>query len=713
MIRKYVLCLLLATAGLAQLPAQYTQHYLGLPGTFGSMISFADYDQDSDLDLCLSGSLQTEGQGATLLYENFGSFSFSLQNTPFADVFHSFLDWSDYNNDGYLDVVVCGLSNGYDAPLTVVYKGLPNGQYSALGQAFEGADNACAQWGDYNNDGRQDLIVTGSLIGGMNNPCTKLYKNLGNDSFAEVNAGLPDIDYGSVHWIDYDQDGDLDLSFCGSLVNNIYRNNGNESFSPVNPGFTPLRYGDAVWGDIDNDGDEDYLCCGRNASEIAQFRLYRNDGNDTFTSVPVNIPGHHSGSLVMADWDNDGLQDLLITGNTDYSRLAGVYKNNGGGIFVLQQHGFTPVSSSWAQWGDLDNDNKLDVALSGYTGSYYISQVFRNISSVANTAPQPPRLSFNPQTHQFSFHGASDAETPALALRYSMRIGTAPGAANILSPCALATGYRLTTHPGRKTFSFVPSPGVVYYASAQTIDGGLLGSGFGEEISFTVNGSGALEVVGSNHVDFAPCYFEYLSEPQSLSLRNSGGGSVRITGISFLNNPSHFRISAEMPELPWTIAPSETLEIAIRVFPTETGSIRDSLIIISEAWNNPRLACRLYAQSSYAPPSEVGHLDVNIIGCDAHLSWDAVTTNILGDPLSPDRYVVLFSEDNVSGHFWFLASVLEPGYIHEEVAMFSPRMFYQVKAVKFYRSDQEKRFEAQLAKNKLLSWDEMAKILKK
>lgn len=702
---------MLTVSILPALFGQYTEINLGLPGTFGSMISFADYDQDSDLDLCLSGSTVTEGEGITLLYENFGGFSFSEQNTPFVDVFHSYLDWTDFNNDGYLDVVVCGLPSGSIPPVTKVYKGLANGQYSALSQQFEGADNACARWGDYNNDGRQDLIVTGSLIGGMNNPFTKLYKNLGNDSFALVNAGLPDIDYGSVNWIDYDRDGDLDLSFCGSLVNNLYRNNGNDSFSPVNPGFAPLRYGDAVWGDIDNDGDDDYLCCGRNASEIAQMRLYRNDGNDVFTSLPVNIPGHHSGSMVMADWDNDGWLDLLITGNTDYSRLAGVYKNDGACNFILQNHGFTPVSSSWAQWGDLDNDNKLDVVLSGYTGLDYVSQVFRNTAPVANTPPLPPRLSYNPQTHQFRFYGASDAETPSTALSYNIKIGTSSGSGNILSPCALANGYRFTTNPGRKTFSFIPSPGVVYYASAQAIDGGLLGSAFGEEICFTVNGSGALEVVGSNHVDFVPSYHQHLSEPQYLHLRNSGGGSVRITGISFYNSPSQFQLEDGLPALPWTLAPSESLNIAIRVYPTETGSIRDSLIIYSEAWNNPRLACRLYAQSSYAPPAEVGHLYVEIIGWDAHLSWDEVSTNILGEPLIPDRYVVLYCEDNEPGHFWFLASTLQPGHIHEEVALFSPRMFYQVKAVKFYRPEQEQRFDALLQEIKRLDWKELESVL--
>ena len=709
LIISVMLCMLSA----GELYGQFTLIGQNMPGTFGSFVSFADYNRDDDLDMVITGSIIMSGQGQTYFYDNLGAFSFQSINPPFIDVYHSFIDWGDYNNDGILDAVVCGLPYYEAEPVTKVYKGLLNGQFIEIPQFFTGADNASAEWGDYNNDGKMDLIVTGSLIGGYNNPCTKLYRNEGNNVFSVVNAGLPNIDYGSVHWIDYDQDGDLDLSFCGTLIVDIYRNDGNNTFTQLNPGFTPLRYGDSAWGDFDNDGDDDFIYCGQTAGGIAQTKHYRNDGNGIFTSIPINIPGHHSGSMLAADWNNDGWLDLLICGSTDAIRLAHIYKNNENGTFTQMSYGFATVSSAWAQWGDLNNDRKLDVALSGYTGDDYVTRVYRNDSPSVNTPPQPPSLSFNPITKLISFIGATDAETPLAGLRYDIRIGTSPGASDVLSPCAAPNGYRRNTNSGRRNMRFEPQPGVVYYAAAQSIDAGLLGSVFGPEIVFTINGMAAVNVVSGSPLNFGQCYYQHLSEPQTLVLVNSGYSDLIISSTAFHSAESMFQLDSSMPALPWVIQPSQSLQIPLRILPDRTGTISDSLFIYNTSWNFPRLAIRLNATASYAPPSEVGHLYIETVGWDAVLTWDEVTTNVLGDPLIPDRYVVLFSEDNDPNHFWFLASTVEPEFVHYEVALFSPAMFYKVKAVKFYREEQFQRYEALLQTTEKLSWERLKEAIDK
>lgn len=94
-----------------------------------------------------------------------------------------------------------------------------------------------------------------------------------------------------------------------------------------------------------------------------------------------------------------------------------------------------------------------------------------------------------------------------------------------------------------------------------------------------------------------------------------------------------------------------------------------------------------------------------IIDTDAVISWSEVNTNILGDPLIPDRYVVLFSEDNNPEHFWYLTSTVDPEYTHYEVVLFSTAMFYKVKAVKFYREEQLRRFESMLQNGERLNWN--------
>lgn len=706
MSKKKALILALLILAAIGLPGQYNFINLGLPGTYGSIVCFADYNLDSDLDIVLSGSVEMSGLGQTYLYDNAGNFVFNSVNPPFIDVFHSYIEFSDYNNDGYLDAVVCGLPHETAGPITKIYKGLANGLFIETPYTYTGADNACATWGDYNNDGRRDLIVTGSLEGGYNNPHTVLYKNMGNSIFQVVNADLPHIDFGSVTWIDYDQDGDLDLSFNGSFVNEIYRNDGNDVFTDINAGFSGMRYGDSVWADFDNDGDDDYICSGRNSNEITQIRHYRNNGNGSFTSIPIAIPGYHSGSMSCADYNNDGWLDLLVTGHTDSYRLAYVYQNNGSGNFTMIDYGFTEVSSGWGQWGDLNNDGKLDVVLSGYTGDSYITHAYQNIAPTANSAPLPPQVSFDPTSKMISFSGASDLETPATGLRYALRIGTSPGARNILSPCSAPGGYLQTTNPGRRNMLFDAQPGVTYYASAQAIDGGMLGSAFGEEISFVYQGA-SIEVVGSNTLNFDPAYYQHSSEPQSIAIRNSGLAPLTVSAVEFDNAASMFQLDATMPALPWVVAPGESFNIALRVFPTVIGNIQDSLFVLSNAYNNPRLQINLRAACVYVPPAEVQNLEVEIVGWDAVLGWDAVTANILGDPLVPDRYVVLFNEDTDDEHFWYLASTIEPDYTHYEVARFAPNMFYRVKAVKFYREEQRRRFETLLEKEEKIRWQEL------
>jgi hypothetical protein len=146
----------------------------------------------------------------------------------------------------------------------------------------EGEGNA-ATWGDYDNDGLQDLfIATGS------DTPNRLYHNDGGAKFTKINSGpmlshAPGMESWGCAWGDYDNDGYLDLfvtSYNGS--NRLFHNNGNGTFnqilsgSPANDGAMGVYYFSPSWVDYNNDGLLDLFVAGGYSGKNL---LYRNNGN--------------------------------------------------------------------------------------------------------------------------------------------------------------------------------------------------------------------------------------------------------------------------------------------------------------------------------------------------------------------------------------------------------------------------------------------------
>ncbi len=130
----------------------------------------------------------------------------------------------------------------------------------------------------------------------------------------------------------------------------------------------PANNGCITLGDIDGDGDPDAIVSGEDPS--LKTTLYWNDGNGNFTAVATTLPSVRFGKLGLVDVDKDGDLDLFITGGT-YSSLtdhADLYLNDGSGNFTMSPSmPFQTQSSGDFVFEDVDNDNDLDLLLSGYT----------------------------------------------------------------------------------------------------------------------------------------------------------------------------------------------------------------------------------------------------------------------------------------------------------------------------------------------------------
>ena len=242
-----------------------------------------------------------------------------------------------------------------------------------------------AAWGDYDGDGDLDLYIIDGR--GTANPQGRriLYRNEGDGTFTDVapDAGVG-IDGGngaSALWGDYDSDGDLDLYvFCSAnvaadAVNRLFRNDGDGTFSEIaaSAGVADEDYSPGgSWVDHDNDGDLDlHVVSGYQVSgPRTADRLYRNEGDGTFVDVApaAGIDDSDQGaSAVWGDYDDDGdLDCYLVKGGGDLDPVNKLFQNAGNGTFsnAANAAGVDDGSNSrTAVWGDYDNDGDLDLYL--------------------------------------------------------------------------------------------------------------------------------------------------------------------------------------------------------------------------------------------------------------------------------------------------------------------------------------------------------------
>jgi hypothetical protein len=119
--------------------------------------------------------------------------------------------WADYDLDGDLDLLLvgCSIENlGFcGGALARVYRN-DAGSFTDIQAGLTGVWYGAAAWGDYDNDNDPDIFITGHTVSG---PTGHLYRNNGDHTFTDIPAILPSASLGSVDWGDYDQDGRVDL----------------------------------------------------------------------------------------------------------------------------------------------------------------------------------------------------------------------------------------------------------------------------------------------------------------------------------------------------------------------------------------------------------------------------------------------------------------------------------------------------------------------
>lgn len=293
------------------------------PGN-GQGVAWGDYDNDGEVDLYLS-----DEDGPNRLFHNDGTgFSEVAAGTPLADQSGAgrAVAWADYDNDGDLDLY---LANHVDA-IPVPDRLFENDStgFVDTGLCADTESSESATWGDYDNDGHTDLFVAN-----YNGP-NRLYRNLGDGTFADVAPGTPIEDSGlnvAAAWADYDNDGDLDLYVVrDNLANRLFRNDVG-SFVEVGDetGVAEASQGRGiVWADFDLDADLDLYVINANGPG----KLFCNDGNGSFIDASIGSvlaePANSFG-VTAGDYDRDGDPDLYVSNSQSASKLFRNGSENG------------------------------------------------------------------------------------------------------------------------------------------------------------------------------------------------------------------------------------------------------------------------------------------------------------------------------------------------------------------------------------------------
>ncbi len=307
-----------------------------LNATAGS--SWADLDNDGDNDCVIAAT-------PSRVFLNNGSGSFTNATSLFPGL-QNYGSWGcaigEINEDRGLEILFAH-ANGYhpgsaSEPCRFYFPGDTAFGMHQLNTGYSFSQQLSSYtnpfWSDYDLDGDMDLFLASGPANGTpaQDPC---YKNMkmetGIDTMIRMTAELfaqHTQDGQCYNFIDYDNDGDLDLCITNyySAPTRLYKNDGgvyNVISTPFSAATTNIAN---CWGDYDNDGDLDVIITNDNSP----VRYFRNDaGSFIYISDGLTTPTATNGAT-NGDYDNDGDLDVFFNGvgNNGNTISVGLYRND-------------------------------------------------------------------------------------------------------------------------------------------------------------------------------------------------------------------------------------------------------------------------------------------------------------------------------------------------------------------------------------------------
>jgi len=444
------ICILLSMVPVALSAQDYIEVQSDMKNFYYGAAHVADMDDDGKPDVVINGAVDADNDGSVdtsfnEVYRNEGTSLVPYANLGVDATHLGDIKFMDFNNDGLLDIISTGLS----------YNDIVNYKHYRLRNTGTGfvkeVDLAGKIYGsletfDFNNDGKIDYAINGTQyiegVGFWNN--LDFYKNTGAD-FDIFKGWQPGTQNGSFKFVDLNNDNLLDLIILGVAQGDIpifkvYLNQ--TGTLTLSQDFTALTSGKIDFADFNADGYQDIVVTGQDDSYSGYLAVLMNDGTGHMTIQQINVSEIADSSVATGDVNNDGYYDFMISGNDDNNDAVvktflynpstqNFTENIPTGLHTLGGPGFVNLL-------DFDNDNRLDVLLAGFDWADpdmpSLTKIFKNTSTEVNLKPVPPavlNVTKSGNRFNFSWSGASDDKTPVNALRYEINVGSSPGSGNI------------------------------------------------------------------------------------------------------------------------------------------------------------------------------------------------------------------------------------------------------------------------------------------
>jgi len=495
---------------------------------FFSEIGVIDIENDGDLDFILVGvGADIEPHAPVFINNGDGTFVVAA-DTAFSSAGHGSIDFYDYNSDGMLDIIKNGpiefFTNNGDGTFTKD-ESIPTSQ--------DGADEIiCVGWSDFDNNALIDFYIFTAQEDNDMDGTSAIYFNNGDGTFEESA-------FTSSHWtepdatpVDFDNDGDIDLFMVAwdwnsgdALPYSKMLVNDNGTFTETDLGIIQMGFGSSSWGDYDYDGDLDLLYNG--AEEFGTWAgskqcLYNNsEGVFNLASTYPLLQFDDGDGNKFADWNNDGLFDLVVMGLewgvAGGERVIQIWQNIGGTRFSKWQNSdnIPGINNGSIEVADIDGDHDLDIVASGFNQIEYTDNVtftVMNPATTANTVPEAP-VDLTSSVNEsgdvaFNWEAGSDTESNIESLSYNLYLKDVTNTRWLIHPKSdLTNGKRLVVEQGNvflnREWIIKDLPDGDYEWSVQTIDASYAGSAFAITETFTLPSNVS---IGSSKAAVQPAY---------------------------------------------------------------------------------------------------------------------------------------------------------------------------------------------------------------